>query len=128
MIRFILTRLLQTIPVLLIISMITFTMMKMAPGGPFDREKKIPEDIKRELEAYYHLDKPAVVQYGIWLNNVLKGDLGPSTKYSQRSVNELIGSSFPVSLELGLWALLVALTLGISAGMMASVSSLRRPL
>ncbi len=120
MIRFILTRLLQTIPVLLIISMITFTMMKMAPGGPFDREKKIPEDIKRELEAYYHLDKPAVVQYGIWLKNVLKGDLGPSTKYSQRSVNELIGSSFPVSLELGLWALLVALTLGISAGMMAS--------
>jgi len=120
MLRFIISRLLQTIPVLLVISIITFTMMKSAPGGPFDREKKVPEEIKQQLEAYYHLDKPATVQYLIWLKNVLRGDLGPSTKYSQRSVNELIGTAFPVSLELGMWALMIALILGGTAGMLAS--------
>jgi len=120
MLRFIISRLLQTIPVLLVISIITFTMMKSAPGGPFDREKKVPEEIKQQLEAYYHVDKPATVQYFIWLKNVLRGDLGPSTKYSQRSVNELIGTAFPVSLELGMWALMIALILGGTAGMLAS--------
>jgi len=123
MLRFIISRLLQTIPVLLVISIITFTMMKSAPGGPFDREKKVPEEIKQQLEAYYHLDKPATVQYFIWLKNVLRGDLGPSTKYSQRSVNELIGTAFPVSLELGMWALSIALLLGGAAGTWAP----RRP-
>ncbi len=121
MLRFVAIRLLQAIPVLLIISVVTFLMMKAAPGGPFDQEVKAMDEVIAALEAHYHLDKPAIQQYLIWLGNAIQGDLGPSFKYSNRSVNELIASSFPVSLELGLWAMMIALGLGIGAGVMASI-------
>lgn len=121
MLRFVAIRILQAIPVLLIVSMVTFAMIKSVPGGPFDREKKVPEEVERALNEYYHLDEPAVVQYGIWLSNVLKGDLGPSTKYPNRSVNEIIGAAFPVSLQLGVMGIGIALVLGITAGLVASM-------
>ena len=121
MLRFIAIRILQAIPVLFVISIVTFAMIKSVPGGPFDREKKVPEEVERALNEYYHLDKPAVVQYGIWLGNVLRGDLGPSTKYPNRSVNEIIGASFPISLQLGIVGIGIALTLGLGAGIVASM-------
>ncbi|MCH6255403.1 ABC transporter permease [Puniceicoccaceae bacterium K14] len=120
MIRFILIRLLQAIPVLLIISVVTFAMVRTAPGGPFDQEVKMQDEVKAAIEAHYGLDKSAIEQYFVWLGNALQGDLGPSFKYPNRSVHELIGDAFPVSLELGIWAMLVALTLGVGAGLIAS--------
>ncbi|HOB32103.1 MAG TPA: ABC transporter permease subunit, partial [Verrucomicrobiota bacterium] len=121
MLRFILRRLLQTIPVLFVVATVTFFMLRVAPGGPFDEEKRIPEEIVRKLEAHYGLDKPLWQQYLIQMKNLLRGDFGPSFKYPKRTVNELIADAFPVSLELGCYALLVALTLGIVAGVIASL-------
>lgn len=121
MLRFIAIRLAQALPVLLIISMVTFTMIKFVPGGPFDKEKKVPEEVERALNEYYHLDKPAVTQYFIWLGNLARGDLGPSTKYPNRSVNEIIGAAFPISLQLGVMGICIALTLGLAAGIVASM-------
>jgi oligopeptide transport system permease protein len=123
MLRFIFQRLLQTIPVLFIVATVTFFMVRLAPGGPFSAEKKVPEEILRQLEAYYGLNKPLWEQYTDYLARLVRGDLGPSFKYENRTVNEVIGGAFPVSLELGFWALLVALVLGIPAGIVAA----RRP-
>jgi oligopeptide transport system permease protein len=121
MVRFILRRLLEMIPVLLIVSSMTFFMMRLAPGGPFDTERALPPEVKKNLDAYYGFDKPLMVQYGNFLKNLAQGDLGPSTKYSNRSVNEIIGEAFPVSLELGIYSLVVALALGVTAGLIASI-------
>jgi oligopeptide transport system permease protein len=121
MLRFILSRLLQAIPVLFIIATVTFFMMRLAPGGPFDREKKVSPEIKRNIEKHYGLDKPLFKQYLIQMKHLLHGDLGPSFKYPNRSVNELIADAFPVSLQLGFYALLIALVLGIASGVIASL-------
>lgn len=120
MMRFIVRRLLETIPVLFIIATMTFFMARLAPGGPFSGEKKIPPEILKQLNAYYGFDKPLWQQYLKSLGNLLHGDLGPSTKYEGRTVNELIGAAFPVSLELGCYALAIALTIGLIAGIIAS--------
>jgi oligopeptide transport system permease protein len=122
MFRFILNRLLQCIPVLFIIATVTFFMMRAAPGGPFDAEKKVSAEVKRNLERHYGLDKPLSTQYFNYLKNLLRGDLGPSFKYPNRSVNELIGDAFPVSLELGAYALAVALIFGMIPGTIAAVN------
>ena len=121
MIKFIFRRLLGMIPVLLIIITLVFFMIRLAPGGPFDRERTVSEDVLKNLNAYYHLDEPLYAQYFRYLGGLLKGDLGPSFKNAGYSVNELILLGFPVSLELGFYALLVALTLGLTAGVMASL-------
>lgn len=111
----------QAVPVLFVIATLTFFMMKTAPGGPFSTDKKVSPEVEKSLAAHYGLDQPLFTQYVNYLNNLVKGDLGPSFKYSGRSVNELIADAFPVSLELGGWALLVALTLGLTAGLIASM-------
>src|SRR5712691_10036155 len=121
MVRFVARRLLQIIPLLFIIATMTFFMLRLAPGGPFDSEKSVTPEIRKNLEAYYGLNKPLYGKYVDYLRNVVKGDLGPSFKYPNRTVNELIGESFPISAELGFWSLLVALSLGLSAGIMASL-------
>lgn len=121
MLRFIFTRVLQAVPVLFIIATATFFMVRTAPGGPFDREKKVPDAVKVALEAHYGMDRPLLVQYFDYMKSLLRGDLGPSFKYPNRSVNELIATSFPVSLELGCWGLLVALTIGLTAGLLAAI-------
>jgi ABC-type dipeptide/oligopeptide/nickel transport systems, permease components len=121
MFRFIARRILQFIPVLFVIATVTFFMLRLAPGGPFDEDKKIPEEIVRKIEAHYGLDKPLWQQYLIQMKNLLKGDLGPSFKYPKHTVNELIAEAFPVSLQLGGLALLVAMALGITSGLIASL-------
>lgn len=121
MLRFVLRRVLETIPVLLIVATVTFFMMHAAPGGPFDQEKKPSKEILARLEAHYGLDQPLWKQYLRQMGNLLRGDLGPSFKYPSRSVNEIIAASFPVSLELGLESLLVALIVGLTAGMLAAL-------
>ncbi len=121
MFRFVAGRLLQMIPVLFVIATLTFFMIRLAPGGPFDSERTASPEIRKSAEAYYGLNKPLGSQYFDYLRNVLKGDLGPSWKYPSRTVNELIAESFPISAELALWSLLIALTIGLSAGIIAAL-------
>ncbi len=121
MLRFIGRRVLETIPVLFLVATITFFMMKSVPGGPLDTEKNIPVEIKRQIEAFYGLDLPVWKQYTNYMASLLQGDLGPSFKHANRSVNELIASALPVSLELGGLALAFALVVGITLGILAAV-------
>ena len=121
MLRFIARRLLEMIPVLFIIVTVTFFMMKAAPGGPFDKEKATTPEIRQRIEEYYGLNLPLWRQYLDYLGRAIRGDLGPSFRYSGWSVNELIADAFPVSLELGCYALAFALTVGLVAGVIASL-------
>ncbi len=119
--RFIAIRLLQAVPVILVVITATFFLVRVAPGGPFDSEKAVLPEVKRALEAQYRLDLPLSEQYLAYLDDLLHGELGPSFKYPGRSVNELIAAGLPVTAELGLYALLVALIIGGMAGVFASL-------
>ena len=121
MLRFTLGRLLQAIPVLLVVISVTFMLIHSAPGGPFSAEKAVPPEVARALEAQYNLDQPLWQQYLSYLGDVIQGDFGPSFKYSGRTVNELIAAGLPVTAELALYAMLVALIIGISAGVFAAI-------
>ena len=121
MLRFILRRFLETIPVLFVIVTVTFFMVRFVPGGPFTSEKAISPEILRNLEAHYGLDQPLYRQYASYLGHLLRGDFGPSFKYPNRTVNEIIGDKLPTSLELGAWSLLVALAVGLPLGIFAAV-------
>ncbi|MDA7822397.1 ABC transporter permease subunit [Opitutales bacterium] len=119
--KFVLSRVLQAIPTLWVIATLTFFMTRYAPGGPFDAEKAIPQEIKVKLESHFGLDRPLFDQYLLYLKNLLRGDLGPSFKYSGWEVSELIATAFPVSLTLGVLSLGIALFIGIPAGIMAAL-------
>ena len=121
MLRFALNRLLQAIPVLLIVISATFLLVHSAPGGPFSADKAVPPEVIKALEAQYNLDQPLWQQYVSYLGDVLRGDFGPSFKYSGRTVNELIAAGLPATAELALYAMLVALVIGISAGVVAAM-------
>ncbi len=121
MFRFIFRRLVQVIPVLFIIITATFFMVRFVPGGPFTTEKAIPPEILRNIEAHYGLDQPLGRQYLNYLGKIAHGDLGPSFKYSNRSVNEIIADKLPVSLELGALSLACALSVGLTLGVLAAV-------
>lgn len=111
----------EGVPVLWAIVTITFFLIRFAPGSPFDRDKEASPEIQERIEAHYNLNAPLIEQYMDYMGNLVRGDLGPSYKNVSYSVNELIGSSFPVSLELGFYALCVALTVGLTAGILASL-------
>tara|TARA_B100000780_G_C21126403_1_gene457191 strand:+ start:1774 stop:2712 length:939 start_codon:yes stop_codon:yes gene_type:complete len=119
--KFALGRLLQAIPVLLVVISMTFMLVHSAPGGPFSADKAVPAEVLAALEAQYNLDQPLWQQYVSYLGDVLKGDLGPSFKYPGRSVNELIASGLPTTAELGFYAMLVAVFIGVLAGVTASM-------
>ena len=119
--RFALNRLLQAIPVLLIVISATFLLVHSAPGGPFSADKAVPPEVIKALEAQYNLDQPLWQQYISYLGDVVQGDFGPSFKYSGRTVNELIAAGIPATAELALYAMLVALIIGISAGVLAAM-------
>jgi oligopeptide transport system permease protein len=121
MFRFIVRRLLETIPVLLIIITATFFMIRFVPGGPFTAEKAVTPEILRNLEAHYGLNEPLYRQYFDYLGSLLHGDLGPSFKYPNRTVNEIIADKLPTSLELGALSLLVALLVGLPLGLFAAI-------
>jgi oligopeptide transport system permease protein len=120
--RFIASRVLQAIPVLFIVITLTFFLVRFAPGGPFSTEKAVVPEVKRALEAQYQLDQPLLVQFGSYLTDLVHGDFGPSFKYPGRTVNELIAAGFPATAELGLYALLVAVVLGMAAGIVAALN------
>ncbi len=120
MIRFILKRLGWGIPVLWLVATATFVLMHLVPGGPFDQEKPLPPEIKANVDAKYHLDQPVLTQYLYYLEDLLRGDFGPSYKYIGRSVNDIIRDTFPVSMQLGLWAVLISVIVGVGAGTLAA--------
>ena len=113
-------RLLQALPTLWLVATATFFLLRLAPGGPFDEEKPLAPEVKAQIEAHYGLDQPLLLQYLRFLGNLLQGDLGPSYKYPGWNVQEILAQAFPASFELGCWALLVALLLGIPAGIIAA--------
>ena len=121
MIRFILRRILQTIPVLWAVATLTFFMLRLAPGGPFADERAVSPAVQKALEAHYGLDKPLIAQYGEYLFNLIQGDLGPSFKYPGRTVNEIIQIKFPKSMELGIYSMSIALVFGLTLGVIASL-------
>jgi len=121
MLRFITSRLLQSLLALFLVITATFFMIRFVPGGPFTAEKAVTPEILRNLEAHYGLDRPLWRQYLDYLGSLGRGDLGPSFKYPNRTVNEIIGDKLPVSAELGALALAFALAVGISLGTLAAV-------
>jgi len=122
MIVFVLKRLAIAIPTLLVLIVMSFVLMKIAPGSPFTGEKNLPRDVLNNIFARYGLDKPwwqQLLEY-VW-NIVAHFDFGPSFKYKDRSVNDIIAQGFPVTLTYGFWAFLVAAVLGIGMGVIAAV-------
>jgi oligopeptide transport system permease protein len=120
-IRYFFTRLAGAIPTLLIIITATFFLMRAAPGGPFDQEQTLPPEIVANLQSAYGLDQPIWTQYARYLKSLLHGDFGPSFKYKDFTVTELIGQGFPVTLQLGVIAMALALSLGIPLGTFAAL-------
>jgi oligopeptide transport system permease protein len=108
-------------PILLAVITLTFALVHSVPGGPFDGERSLPPEVEANLRAAYHLDKPLYVQFGRYLKGLMHGDLGPSFRYRDKSVKELIGDSFPISARIGGAAIGVALVLGLALGTFAAL-------
>lgn len=113
-------RLIEAVIVLFVIVTLTFALLRVVPGGPFDQDKALPPDIKANIEKKYNLDKPILVQYKNYLLNIAQGDLGESYKYLGRPVTEIISESFPASFLLGFYALLFSFIVGIPLGLFAA--------
>lgn len=127
MARFIIRRLLSIIPTMFIIVTLSFFLIRFAPGGPFSSEKKIPEQVLQNILKKYHMDEPLWKQYGRYLGDLLRGDLGPSFRYQDKSVTELIAATMPTSIVLGTAALGLALVLGIGAGVTSALRQNKWP-
>lgn len=125
--RHALLRLATAAPTLLVLVTLTFFLMRLAPGGPFDRERQLPPQIEAALAAEYHLDESLPRQYFRYLGGLVQGDLGPSFQYEGFAVSELIAKGLPVSLSIGALAMLLALLLGVAAGITAALSHRRWP-
>jgi oligopeptide transport system permease protein len=121
MLRYFLTRLAGAVPTLFIIVTLAFFLIRAAPGGPFDQEQTLPPEIMANLQRAYGLDQPIWTQYGRYLAAAMHGDFGPSFKYKDFSVTELIGQGFPVTFELGSIAMALALILGVPIGTFAAL-------
>jgi oligopeptide transport system permease protein len=119
---FVARRLLSAIPTLFVVIALSFALTRAAPGGPFDEEQALPPEIRANLEAAYGLDQPMHLQFGRYLRGLLRGDFGPSFRFRDFTVTELIAGGLPVSLALGLAALALALALGIPMGLWAALA------
>jgi oligopeptide transport system permease protein len=121
LLRYTLLRIFGAIPTLLLVIALAFLMVHAAPGGPFDDERALPADVEANIAAAYHLDEPLPQQFLRYMSGLLQGDLGPSYRYRDYTVAELIGTAFPYSLKLGAMAMALALLLGVSAGTVAAL-------
>ncbi|AEM78151.1 ABC transporter permease [Thermoanaerobacter wiegelii] len=122
MLRYTLERTIYMIITLWVIVTLTFFLMHMIPGDPFTSEKRVPEQIRQNMLAKYHLDKPLIVQYGYYLKNLLHGDLGISLKYLNRTVNEIIANGFPASFQIGMQSIIIGVFLGLILGIVAALN------
>jgi len=121
MFQFILRRMLWTIPVIFVVSALTFILMHSVPGSPFTRERALPAAIQKNLEAKYHLDDPLWKQYGEYMWGFIRLDFGPSIAYRSRTVNEILAQQWPVTATLGAAAFVFAACLGIPLGILSAV-------
>ncbi len=117
----ILKRVLSAIPVLWIVATLTFVMVRIVPGGPFDLDKALPPEVVANIKAKYHLDRPLPEQYFLYIGRLCQGDMGVSYKYANRTVNDILTDAFPVSCELGLLGLTLAVSVGIPLGLIAAL-------
>jgi oligopeptide transport system permease protein len=122
MLRYALGRLLGLVPTLFVIVTVAFFVMRLAPGGPFDQEQTVPPEIAANLQAAYGLDQPMPVQYARYLGGLAHGDLGPSFRYKDYRVTELIARGLPVTVTIGALALLLAIALGLPLGFAAALN------
>src|SRR5690606_10080250 len=121
--KFIARKIFGGLVTLFVVITLSFFMMKAAPGGPFDKDRAYPPEVLEKIKETYILDKPLLVQYGLHLKGlVVDFDLGQSTRYADRSVNELIATSFGFSIKIGLGALAFALLIGLIAGLVAALN------
>jgi oligopeptide transport system permease protein len=127
MVSYLVRRVLWIIPVLFAVSIITFALMHAVPGGPWDGEKSLPDATEARLNAKYGLDQPVPVQYASWVASLLQGDLGPSYKYRDRSVNDIISDGILTTVQLGIMAFLLAVIIGIPLGVIAALGHNRWP-
>lgn len=123
MTRYIIRRIFWFLPVLLAIALATFVMARAMPGGPFDfaGDRTIPPSVVANLERKYHLDWPLWKQFGSWVWDLMRGDLGPSFRFRSLTVNDIIKQTFPVSFQLGVFSLVLGLIIGIPAGILAAL-------
>ena len=121
MLRYTLLRIVGAIPTLLLVIALAFLMVHAAPGGPFDEERVLPPEVEAKIKEAYHLDEPLPKQFVRYVSGLLQGDLGPSYRYIDYSVNELIATAFPYSLRIGALAMALALLVGVSAGTIAAL-------
>lgn len=117
---YVLGRVFEAMITLFIVATITFVLLRLLPGGPFDQEKTLPPEIQANIEAKYHLDKPLYWQYGNYLKGLFRAYLGESYKYTDRNINDILEDSLPVSIQLGVYALLLAFLFGIPMGVFAA--------
>ncbi|KOO15208.1 oligopeptide transporter permease [Vibrio xuii] len=122
MLLYILRRLLIAVPTLLFIALVSFWLMHIAPGGPFDMERPMPEVVRANIEAKFHLNEPFIIQFFIYIGNFIKGDLGPSFVYQDFSVTELVAQSWPVSAVLGVISFCISVPLGMVLGTIAALN------
>lgn len=127
MFSFIIRRVLVAVPTILALITVSFVLMHAAPGGPFTNERNVPAAVMENIEAKYNLDKPLWQQYFIYVGNVAQGDLGPSFRYKDFTVNELIESSFPRSAYIGAWSFLFVMVFGVGLGVIAALKQNRWP-
>jgi len=118
---YLIRRVLWIFPVLFAISLITFMLMHTVPGGPWDREKPLPRSVVERLNAEYGLDDPLPVQYLRWAGGILTGDLGPSYRYRDRTVNDIVADGIGTTAQLGVMAFLLAVLVGVPLGMIAAL-------
>ncbi len=121
MLRYTLLRVLGAIPTLLLVIALAFLMVHAAPGGPFDDERALPPDVEANIQRAYHLDEPLPKQFVRYLGGLLRGDLGPSYRYRDYTVSELISTAFPLSMRLGALAMALAIVAGVTAGTIAAL-------
>lgn len=121
MFKFILKRLIEAIPTLLVLITVSFFLMRFAPGNPFSTERPLPPEVMANINAKYGLDKPVLVQYTTYLTNILQGDFGPSFKYQDYTVNELVYAALPVSAKVGFFAFVFTVIMGVGVGTIAAL-------
>lgn len=121
MLKLIFRRFLEAIPTMLFLITISFFMMRLAPGSPFTGERNLPPAVLANIEAKYNLNDPLWLQYINYLKQLLQGDFGPSFKYKDHTINELLAQHLPVSVEIGIYAFVIALVLGITLGIIAAL-------
>ncbi len=120
-------RILWLIPVLLVVSLITFVLMHLVPGGPWSTDKAVARGVQAAIDRQYHLNDPVWQQYARWVFDFIRGDLGPSFRYADRSINRIIADGLPATVQLGLMAFTLSVSLGIPLGIIAALGHNRWP-